>query len=274
MTGDLVGGHPKTFVFDLDGVVYVDSVGVPGARETLEALDHAGHQVLFATNNSSRAVDSVIESIEQRTGFAAEPAAIITSGLAAAELLADDDEICFVFGSDGLARTLTDRGIAVTTDHERATAVVVGLDRDLTYARLTGAVLAVRRGARFVATNDDPTYPMPDGQYPGCGALVASVERATGKRPIVCGKPNPPMLRLVAQRVAHPEVWVIGDRAETDLAMAKAAGWGTILVLTGVTPTSADVPNDLQPDYVLGSIADLGALMSAPATPRRGIMGP
>lgn len=270
MTGDLLDGRPKTFVFDLDGVVYVDAVSVPGARVTLEALEGAGHQVLFATNNSSRAVDTVIENIARRTGFTAQPAAIITSGLAAAELLVDDDEVCFVFGSDGLARTLTDRGIRVTSDHEQATAVVVGLDRGLTYERLTEAVLAVRRGARFIATNDDATYPMPDGQYPGCGALVASVERATGVIPVVCGKPNPPMVRLVALRVRHPEVWVIGDRPETDLAMAKAAGWGTILVLSGVTHAADDVPDDLQPDYVLESIADLAAPMSARALPRKG----
>jgi 4-nitrophenyl phosphatase len=270
VTGDLLDGPPKTFVFDLDGVVYVDEAGVPGARATLEALEGAGHQVLFATNNSSRAVDTVIESIARRTGFVAQPAAIITSGLAAAELLVDDDDICYVFGSDGLARTLSDRGITVTTDHEQATAVVVGLDRGLTYERLTGAVLAVRRGARFIATNDDATYPMPDGQYPGCGALVASVERATGVRPVVCGKPNPPMVRLVASRVQHPEVWVVGDRPETDLAMAKGAGWGTILVLTGVTHAADAVPDDLQPDFVLESIADLGTQMPARAMPRRG----
>lgn len=267
MTGDLLDGRPKTFVFDLDGVVYVDAEGVPGAGKTLAAIEDAGHQVLFATNNSSRAIDAVIENIADRTGFVPQASAIITSGGAAADMLADDDEICFVFGSEGLARTLADRGIATTDDHERATAVVVGLDRELTYQRLTAAVLAVRRGARFIATNDDATYPTPDGQYPGCGALVASVERATGERPIVCGKPNAPMLRLVERRVEHPEVWVVGDRAETDLAMAAAAGWGKVLVLTGVTRAAADVPIELRPDHVVDSIVDLWELMSSRTDP-------
>jgi 4-nitrophenyl phosphatase len=217
--------------------------------------------VLFATNNSTRTVDSVIENIAERTGFVPQPAAIITSGAAAAEVLARDEEVCLVFGSDGLAQTLADRGIALTEDHARATAVVVGLDRGLTYERLTSAVLAVRRGARFVATNDDATYPMPDGQYPGCGALVASVERATGSQPIVCGKPNEPMRRLVERRVEH-DVWVVGDRPETDLAMAAAAGWGKILALTGVTRAEADVPIALRPDHVIDSIAGIRGLMS------------
>ena len=270
MTRDLSDGSPKTFVFDLDGVVYVDSEGVPGAGDALEALEGAGHQVLFATNNSSRHVDDVVANIARRTGFDASPEAVITSGLAAAALLVDDNETCLVFGSEGLARTLADHGIECTSEHENATTVVVGLDRALSYERLTGAVLAVRSGARFIATNDDATYPMPDGQYPGCGAIVASVERATLKRPIVCGKPNTPMLRLIERRVQNSDVWVVGDRAETDLALADAAGWGKILVLTGVTQNAAEVPIAIQPDHVLDSIANLRELMSSPAAAGEG----
>ncbi|MCP3859211.1 MAG: HAD-IIA family hydrolase, partial [Phycisphaeraceae bacterium] len=209
--------------------------GVPGAGEALAMLDRAGHQVLFATNNSSRAVDTVVDKIRRRTGYGATADAVVTSGLAAADLLCDDGEICFVFGSEELAQTLIAEGIEVTTDHGRATAVVVGLDRRLTYQRLTSAVLAVRRGARFIATNDDATYPAQEGQYPGCGALVAAVERAAQVSATVCGKPNLPMAKLIERRIEHPEVWMVGDRVETDLAMADRAGWGKILVLSGVT---------------------------------------
>ena len=263
MIDDIRSDGPKTFVFDLDGVVYVDHTGVPGAGEILASLDRGGHQVLFATNNSSRAVDAVAENIRVRTGYRVQADVIITSGLAAADLLRDAEETCFVFGSDELEQTLVAAGIEVTSDHALATAVVVGLDRGLSYQRLTSAVLAVRRGARFVATNDDATYPAPDGQYPGCGALVAAVERATGVRPLVCGKPNPPMQALIQRRIEHPEVWMVGDRTETDLALADRAGWGKILVLTGVSEGGEGSVRGVSPHHTIDSIADLGNLMSA-----------
>ena len=262
MIRDISSVGPKTFIFDLDGVVYVDHSGVPGAGETLAALSREGHQVLFATNNSSRAVDTVIESIRSRTGYLADADAVFTSGLAAADLLRDEDETCFVFGSDELERTLAAEGIRVTSDHALATAVVVGLDRGLSYQRLTSAVLAVRRGARFVATNDDATYPAAEGQYPGCGALVAAVERATGASPIVCGKPNLPMQTLIERKIMNPDVWMVGDRVETDLALADRAGWGKILVLTGVTDAGGGSVSPVCPDHIINSIADLEELMS------------
>lgn len=263
MTGHLADDRPKTFVFDLDGVVYVDHMGVPGAGETLAFLEQSGHQVLFATNNSSRAVASVVENIRERTGYIARPEAVTTSGVAAADLLRDDGEICLVLGSDGLEQTLEAAGITVTSDHTAATALVVGLDRDLSYDRLAGAVLAVRRGARFIATNDDATYPMPEGQYPGCGALVAAVETATGATPTVCGKPHAPMRALIERKIAHPDVWMVGDRPGTDLALAARAGWGKILVLTGVTDVEDDLAPELRPDHTFGSIAELQGLMTA-----------
>ena len=263
MNGHLAGGDPKTFVFDLDGVVYVDHMGVPGAGETLALLEQSGHQVLFATNNSSRAVDTVVENIRNRTGFDARPDSVITSGLAVAEMLRGDSATCLVMGSSGLEETLAAAGIAVTSDHTAATALVVGLDRGLSYERLAGAVLAVRRGARFIATNDDATYPMPDGQYPGCGALVAAVERATGAAPIVCGKPHAPMQTLIERKIEHPDVWMVGDRPGTDLALADRAGWGKILVLTGVTGRDDDLAPELRPDHTLESIAELRGLVSA-----------
>lgn len=263
MIGGLSEGGPKTFVFDLDGVVYVDHAGVPGADEALTALERAGHQILFATNNSSRAVGTVIENIQERTAYRAESDAIITSGLAAANFLSDGAERCFVFGSEELEQTLVAEGIEVTRDHALATAVVVGLDRNLTYERLTSAVLAVRRGARLVATNDDATYPAEEGQYPGCGAIVAAIERASDATAVVCGKPHPPMQRLIERRIEHSEVWMVGDRAETDLALAERAGWGKILVLSGVTGPDVASASVAPPHHTLGSIADLASLMSA-----------
>ena len=260
--GMLSDGSAKTFVFDLDGVVYLDSTGVPGAGAALTALRDGGHQILFATNNSARAVETVVGNIARRTGFVPDPGSVITSGLAAANLLQETDETCLVLGSDELAATLSDAGIQLTTDPGIATAVVVGLDLGLSYERLTRAVVAIGGGARFIATNDDPTYPMPNARYPGAGSIVAAVERATGKAPIVCGKPNKPMRHLVEKRIDHTDVWMIGDRPDTDLALAAGAGWGKILVLSGVTDRDHALPPNLEPDHTIDTIADLPGLVT------------
>lgn len=262
MTSTLSDASPKSFVFDLDGVVYLDSTAVPGAGEALTGLRAAGHQILFATNNSARAVETVVGNIEGRTGFVPDEGSVITSGLAAANLLTGADETCLVLGSDELCATLSDAGIGLTTDPFRATVVVVGLDLGLSYERLTRAVLAIQTGARFIATNDDPTYPMPNARYPGAGSIVAAVERATGETPIVCGKPNKPMRCLVEQRIQHSDVWMVGDRPDTDLALAAEAGWGKILVLSGVTDPDHILPPQLRPDHTIATIADLPGLVT------------
>ncbi|MEN8113827.1 MAG: HAD-IIA family hydrolase [Actinomycetota bacterium] len=266
----LVPDGPRTLIFDLDGVLYLDKEGVPGAGEALDVLRHDGHQILFATNNSARALSTVVANIAKRTGYAAEPESVVTSALAAVNEIRGTDAVCFILGSDELRDTFTEAGIRVTTDHTQATTVVVGLDRDLSYDRLTGAALAVRAGAAFYATNDDATYPMPDGQYPGGGSIVAAVERASGREAIVCGKPHRPMRELVESRVIHDEVWMVGDRPDTDLALAAEAGWGKILALTGVTDTPAGLPERLRPDVTIGSIAELPALLTTRATQPRG----
>jgi HAD superfamily hydrolase (TIGR01450 family) len=262
MIDALADGSAKTFVFDLDGVVYLDKTAVPGAGEALTALRDGGHQILFATNNSARAVETVVGNITRRTGFVPDPGSVITSGLAAATLLQKTDETCFVLGSDELGATLSDAGVQLTTDPASATAVVVGLDVGLSYERLTRAVVAIAAGARFIATNDDPTYPMPNARYPGAGSIVAAVERATGEAPVVCGKPHKPMRHLVEKRIEHSDVWMVGDRPETDLALAADAGWGKILVLSGVTDYDHALPPNLQPDHTIATIADLPALVT------------
>jgi 4-nitrophenyl phosphatase len=270
MTGTLSGSSQKTFVFDLDGVVYLDSTAVPGAGEALSALRNAGHQILFATNNSVRSVETVVGNIARRTGFVPDSGSVITSGLAAANLLRDTGEKCLVLGSDELSATLSGAGIELTTDPADAGAVVVGLDLGLSYERLTRAVVAIGGGARFIATNDDATYPMPNARYPGAGSIVAAVERATGKTPIVCGKPNRPMRDLIEQKIEHAEVWMVGDRPETDLALAADAGWGKILVLSGVTDHHDPLPSNLKPDHTIATIADLPSLVLPEHAENRG----
>ena len=264
---EVVAGHgdaakTATFVVDLDGVLYIDDEGVPGAGEALRLLDDGGHRLVFVTNNSTKTAAMVAARIEERTGFAPDLASIVTSGQATGHYLRGRVARAFVVGSSGLAETLADFGISTVADWREADVVVVGLDVDLDYQRLAGAARAVRNGAAFVATNLDATYPTPTGLDPGGGAMAAAIAVSSGVEPFVCGKPHEPIRVLVRTKVDTGPVWVVGDRPETDLAMAKAEGWGSVLVLSGVTTDVAEVPESFQPDVVLESVADLPQVLA------------
>ena len=134
----------------------------------------------------------------------------------------------------------TARGVGITPDPKAARSVVIGLDRGFTYERLDRAAIAVRHGARLIATNTDATFPTPEGPAPGAGALVAALEAATGIKAQVAGKPHPAMISAVSHLLVPGPVWVVGDRPETDLALGAAAGWGRIVNLSA---GSADLRN-------------------------------
>lgn len=257
VAGDEPDGNVGTLVIDLDGVLYVGPDPVAGARDALRVMSERGWGLLFVTNNSTKHRAVAAAAIEERTGFPAVEEQVLTSAYAAARYLAGTVDTVLVVGAVGLVHTLEGEGITVVDDRIDVDAVVVGLDPGLTYDRLTEATLAVRGGARLVATNNDATYPAPRGLYPGGGAIVAALERATDVTAEVCGKPYEPMRKLVRERVGAGPVVVIGDRPETDLALAGAEGWKRVLVMTGVTHNAAAVPDDLRPDRVLDSIATL-----------------
>lgn len=246
-------------VCDLDGVVYLGDEAVPGAGEALARIRAEGIDVVFVTNNSSRSPETVAERIRTMTGFPAEPENVLTSAMAAGLVLRGSTQPAFVLGGDGIRRALSDEGITVTDRGVEAGAVVVGLDRALTYDRLKEATIAVRRGARFVATNHDPTFPTESGLWPGAGSIVAAVERAADVAPEIAGKPFAPMRRLVRERIGSDRIWVIGDRIDTDLAMAAEERWAGVLVLTGVTETAPS--GDPRVDRVVESIADVPELL-------------
>lgn len=247
-------------ICDLDGVVYLEGRQVPGAGRALHDLQGSGYHLLFVTNNSTRPGAAVAARIADITGYPARATQVVSSAEAAATLLTPEEPVLVVGGS-GIREALQEAGVRQTTDHRRAAAVVVGLDLSITYARLRDATAAIRAGARFIASNTDATYPTPDGPAPGAGSIVAALVTATGVQPEVAGKPNEPIRALIRSRLAEGPVWVVGDRPETDLAMARAEGWKAVLVLSGVTrdPESLAVPADL----VLRSLAELPAVLEA-----------
>lgn len=261
MTANLPGRGPiDTVICDIDGVVVIGKTPVPGAGDALRRMRDAGLLVLFVTNNSTKTPATIGDRLREIVGFDTPPETIVNSGAATAAFIADDVGKVYVLGTDGLRETLRSGGVAVTRDWREAAAVVAGLDFDVSYRAFTEAALAVQHGAVFFATNTDATYPTEEGEYPGAGALVAVIERAAGVDPVVCGKPHTPMRRMLEGLVGASPL-VVGDRPETDLALGKAEGWATALVLTGVTSDADAAPEEYQPDVVVESIADLPGLL-------------
>jgi 4-nitrophenyl phosphatase len=253
----LVGGN---LVCDLDGVLYLGEQVVPGTLPALLELEAAGFRLLFCTNNSSPTAGDVVAKLRKVVGYPAAEHQVASSAQAAASLLAGDGSPCYVLGGAGIVQALAEAGLTVTENWKEARTVVVGVAFDLTYDKLRDAASAVRAGARFIATNLDATYPTSAGQWPGAGSIVAAVEVASGRKAEPAGKPYPPMRELIRSKLAPGTVWVVGDRVDTDLAMAAAEdGWLGALVLSGVSPSAAGL--DPQPDLVAPDLAGFAALV-------------
>lgn len=245
-----------TVVCDLDGVVYLGNEAVPGAGEALVHMEAAGHRILFCTNNSSRTRQQSADKITRVTGYTADIDQIASSSMAAGRLL--EGGRVLVVGGAGVVEAVELAGGEVVREGP-ADAVVVGIDFDFHYDTLDAASKAVREGARFIATNRDETFPTPDGLKPGAGALVAAIAAASGIEPEVAGKPEPTMRGLIGEMTGDGTVVMVGDRPGTDLAMAVAEGWMSILVESGVTPPGTQV--EPTPDHVIPDITGLPGLL-------------
>jgi HAD superfamily hydrolase (TIGR01450 family) len=246
-----VPGEPVGWVIDLDGVVWLSDDSIPGSAQAVARLRAAGHEVLFVTNNSASPVGDV-EAKLARMGIPAG-GKVVSSATVAADLV-EAGETALVCAGVGVSEALAARGVRVVGEGD-ADVVVVGLHRDFDYRRMEVATRAVLRGARLLATNDDATYPTPDGPAPGAGAILASITTATGAVPVVAGKPEAPMVEHLRRRLG-PEGIMVGDRPETDGRFAVALGYRFGLVLSGVT-ASTDLPVQPTPDVVAADLAHL-----------------
>jgi HAD superfamily hydrolase (TIGR01450 family) len=235
--------EPPTRVFDvalldLDGVVYVGPAAVPRVPEALAACRRDGMQLGFVTNNAARTPQEVAGHLTE-LGVPAEPDDVITSSQAAATVVAErwgNGARVLPVGGPGVAAALTAAGLAVVERAEDApVAVVQGYGPGVGWAQLAEAVVAVRGGARHVATNVDATIPSPRGVLPGNGAQVGVVSTVTGQQPLVTGKPDPAMHAECVRRTGARRPLVVGDRLDTDIEGARRAGAASLLVLSGVT---------------------------------------
>jgi glycerol 3-phosphatase-2 len=250
-------------LFDLDGVLYRGDEPIPGAAETIAALRDSGSRIVFLTNNSSRTPDRVAAKLTG-LGIPADPAEVVTSALATADLLAArGGGTAFVIGGEGIVDALSEAGLGLVDGRpDRADYVVIGIDDDLTYGRLRDACVLIQRGARLIATNADGSYPAAGGElWPGAGALLAAIVAATGASAEVVGKPYAPLFEAALRRAAGTTPLVIGDRLDTDVAGANALGWDSLLVLTGVAHRDELEASPVRPTYVA---EDLSALLLDP----------
>jgi HAD superfamily hydrolase (TIGR01450 family) len=238
------------WVLDLDGVVWLSGQPIPGSPEAVARLKADGHDVVFLTNNSGPTRADFAQRLSH-AGVAAEPEELATSAQAAASMLAPGST-AMVVGGAGLFEALADRGVVVVGAGEHPDAVVVGRSLKLDYDELAELNTAIRAGARFVATNADPTFPTPNGLVPGAGALIAYLTTASSRQPEIAGKPHPASAALVRSRYGQPDV-MVGDQPSTDGEFAKLTGARFALVLSGVThrvdlpvtPTPSVVGDDL-----------------------------
>jgi glycerol-1-phosphatase len=245
-------------VLDLDGVLWRGDEPIPGAPDAVRTLRDGGARVAFLTNNSSARIGDYLDKFA-RFGIAAEPADVLTSAQAAAELLAATlapGAAVLACAGPGVVEALELAGFRVV-DRGPADAVVVGWHRTFDFDGLDRASRAVREGARFVATNTDATYPGPGRVLPGAGAIVAAVAAASGGTPEVAGKPNLPTATMVRRRLGDVGV-MVGDRPSTDGAMASVLGWPFALVLSGIGGHDPAEPvPDPPPPFVAADLAEL-----------------
>lgn len=247
-------------LLDLDGTVYRGAHAVPGAREALTD----GDKLFYVTNNASRRPGEVARHLRD-LGFAAEDSSVVTSSQSAARLLAEQVPAgapILVVGTDALAEEVVRVGLVpVRTADAEPVAVVQGHSPETGWAILAEATLAIRAGARWVATNIDSTLPTERGLVLGNGSMVAAVQHATGAEPVVAGKPAAPLLEDAIRRSAAQRPLVVGDRLDTDIEGANAVGADSLLVLTGVS-TVEDLlraPAEQRPTYVGASLGCLDA---------------
>jgi NagD protein len=243
---------------DMDGVLVHEQSMVPGADRFLARLRERGLPFLVLTNNSIYTQRDLAARL-RAIGLEVPETAIWTSALATASFLHDQRPkgTAFVIGEAGLTTALHDAGY--TLSDRSPDYVVLGETRTYSFERITVAIRLILNGARFIATNPDPTGPTPDGPLPATGSVAALISRATGVEPYFVGKPNPLMMRSALNAIdAHSETSaMVGDRMDTDVVSGLEAGMHTVLVLTGITQRDEAERYPYRPSRIVDSIADL-----------------
>lgn len=263
----------KGWIFDMDGVLYRGTETLPGVQELFDELNHRNIPFRLATNNSMSTSAMYVEKLAEMN-IVVNAESIQTSAMATRQYVLDTIGIAarvHVLGMPALQRQLfLDTAFElVDPDENTPDAVIVGLDREITYDKLRKAHKAIINGATFIATNADVTLPTEQGLVPGCGALIAAISASTGVNPVVIGKPEIHLLDAAASAmgVGHQQCVMVGDRLDTDIAAGHNSGMLTVMVLTGVS-TREEIPaSPYKPDLLFTDLpAVLDALLEGPSS--------
>jgi len=250
--------RPKNYLIDMDGVLVSGRTMIPGAEDFIEQLKSQNVKFLVLTNNPLYTPGDLAHRLKT-IGLDVAAESIFTSAMAAARFLQAQkpDGTAFVIGESGLTEPVHDVGYVITDIDPDY--VVLGETHSYNLGRITKAIRLIVAGARFIATNPDPSGPTEEGIVPACGAMAALIETASGKSPFYVGKPNPLMMRTALNYLdVHSEDTVmIGDRMDTDIVAGVESGMETILVLTGVTERDDVKRYPYQPTRIVESVAEI-----------------
>jgi HAD superfamily hydrolase (TIGR01450 family) len=248
-------------LLDLDGCLWVGDEAVEGAPEAVTALREAGKAVAFLTNGVRHAPEEYVRKL-WRLGFQAALSEVVTAGSVVQFLLSDrGGGAAYVVGSQALVDHVAEAGMRIVNRTEfatRADVVVVGAHQDLSYDEIKIAAQAVIRGAELIGATRDASVPMPDGPWPGTGAVLAAIETAAGRTADrIAGKPEPTMYETARDRLGEGRCLAVGDRIEIDVLGARRAGMDSALVLTGGATRAQAEAADPAPTHVADSLAAL-----------------
>jgi len=250
---------------DLDGCMYRGKTLIPNSEKTVALLKERGYKILYVTNNASRTQREYVDHF-RRMGLPTEEKEFYTSSMATSSYMIKkygSGRRVFVVGTEALKSELREKNFVIVNedDAKKAEFVVLCLDLDTTYKRLTAACYALQNGAKFIATNLDMVLPVEDGYWPGAGAISAAITAATKVKPFLIGKPSKILIQMALKYCGlnKNEVLIVGDKFETDIRVANRLKMESVLVLTGVTKMEqlGKIPKRLHPAAILDSVNDL-----------------
>jgi NagD protein len=251
--------YQKSFILDMDGVVYTGSKLIPGAKEFVNKLMQGNYKFMFLTNNSYHTPLELQDRLG-KMGIDVGLDYFYTSAMATAAFLKvqrPNGCSAYVIGGKGVVDELENAGIQITSKHPDY--VIIAETEEYDYRKIIEATLLIQEGAKFIATNSDITGPSLRGPVPACGALVAPIEKVTGVAPYFLGKPNPAMMFWARKKlgVHSANCFMIGDRMDTDIVGGLESGMTACLVLSGVTTREIINRFPYQPDYVFDHLGDI-----------------